>query len=64
MVKFLTWSLLGITELLPVELVDETSTYLAQTLYGMFLILGGVLLLNMMIALLSNTYQEVEVNFR
>ena len=64
MVKFLTWSLLGITELLPVELVDETSTSLAQTLYGMFLILGGVLLLNMMIALLSNTYQEVEVNFR
>ena len=64
MVRFLSWSLLGITELLPIEHVDEMSTSLAQIHYGMFLILGGVLLLNMMIALLSNTYQQVEVNFR
>ena len=64
MVKFLTWSLLGIAELDHIEYADETSKSLAQTIYGMFLILGGVLLLNMMIALLSNTYQRVEVNWK
>ena len=41
--------------------VDPTSTILAELLYAAFLVLGVVLLINMLIALLSNTYQKTEV---
>ena len=61
MVKHLTWSLLGIAELDPLDSVDSTSATLARLLFGAFLIMGVILLVNMMIALLSNTYQRVEV---
>ena len=61
MFKHLCWSLLGIAELDPLDSVDNASVTLAQLLFGAFLIMGVVLLVNMMIALLSNTYQRVEV---
>ena len=61
MVKHLTWSLLGIAELDPLDSVDSASVTLARLLFGAFLIMGVILLVNMMIALLSNTYQRVEV---
>jgi len=62
MVKHLTWSLLGIAELDPLDSVDSASVTLARFLFGVFLIMGVILLINMMIALLSNTYQRVEDN--
>ena len=62
MLEHLWWSLLGVADLDPLNSVDEPSVYLAHFLYALFLILGAVLLVNMMIALLSNTYQQVEVN--
>jgi hypothetical protein len=58
---YLSWSLLGITELDPLQSSDVASDFLANLLFGIFLILGAVMLMNMMIALLSNTYQKVEV---
>lgn len=61
MFKHLCWSLLGIAELDPLESVDNGSLILAKLLYATFLIMGVVLLVNMMIALLSNTFQRVEV---
>ena len=61
MFKHLCWSLLGIAELDPLDSVDGASVTLAQLLFGTFLIMGVLLLVNMMIALLSNTYQRVEV---
>ena len=61
MMKHLTWSLLGIAELDPLDSVDSASVTLVHFLYGAFLIMGVILLVNMMIALLSNTYQRVEV---
>ena len=61
MVRHLTWSLLGIAELDPLDSVDSASVTLAHFLFGVFLIMGVILLVNMMIALLSNTYQRVEV---
>ena len=64
MVKLLTWALLNIDDTLPDGHMDKISSPLAQIHYGIFTILGGILLMNMMIALLSNAYQEVEVNFR
>ena len=62
MVKHLCWSLLGIAELDPLDSVDSPSVTLARFLFGAFLVMGVILLINMMIALLSNTYQRVEVN--
>ena len=61
MVKHLCWSLLGIAEVDSLDSVDEPTIVLAQMLYAAYLVVAGILLINMMIALLSNTYQRVEV---
>ena len=45
----------------PMTSVDPPSDILAQIFFVAFLILGVVLLINMLIALLSNTYQKTEV---
>ncbi|KAJ7393952.1 hypothetical protein OS493_003621 [Desmophyllum pertusum] len=62
MFTHLCWSLLGIADLDPLDSVDSPSVTLARFLFGAFLIMGVILLVNMMIALLSNTYQRVEDN--
>lgn len=62
MVKHLCWSLLGIAEVDSLDSVDEPTIVLAQMLYAAYLVVAGILLINMMIALLSNTYQRVEDN--
>ena len=61
MVRHLCWSLLGIPDLSPFDSADHPSVTLARFMYGAFMIMGVILLVNMMIALLSNTYQQVEV---
>ena len=61
MLKHFLWSLLGIADLDPLDSVDSPSVILAYFLYGVFLIMAAILLINMMIALLSNTYQQVAV---
>ena len=61
MLKHFLWSLLGIADLDPLNSVDSTSVILAYFLYAVFLIMAVILLINMMIALLSNTYQQVAV---
>ena len=62
MITFLGWSLLGASEgFYPITSADFPSQTLAQILYAGFLIMGVVLLINMLIALLSNTYQRIEV---
>ena len=61
MLKHFLWSLLGIADLDPLDSVDNPSVILAYFLYGVFLIMAVILLINMMIALLSNTYQQVAV---
>ena len=43
------------------ESADDPSVILDNFLYGAFLVMGVILLINMMIALLSNTYQKVQV---
>ena len=57
----LGWSLLGLADLDRLNSVDNPSVSLVHVLYSFFLILAVVLLVNMMIALLSNTYQQVQV---
>ncbi|XP_048578368.1 uncharacterized protein LOC116618328 [Nematostella vectensis] len=61
-VRHLIWSLLGRVDLESLESSDGSSELLARVLYGLFLIMGVLMLMNMMIALLSNTYQQVEDN--
>ena len=57
------WTLLGVSDDFdPMKSFDLPSMTLAQILLALFLIMGVVLLINMLIALLSNTYQRIEVN--
>lgn len=59
--KHLCWSLLGLAELDPLDSIDHTSMTIAHFLFGVFLVVGVILLVNMMIALLNNTYEKVLV---
>ena len=62
MAQHLSWSCLGISGLEQLDSVDRPSVSLSYLLYGLFLIMVVILLVNMMIALLSNTYNRVEVH--
>jgi len=65
MFTHLGWSLLGVTRKYdPLSSADLPSVILARFLYAAFLVLAVVLLINMLIALLSNTYQRTEDNSR
>ena len=56
------WSLLGISDAFdPMASVDAPSETIAQIFYAGFFIMGVILLVNMLIALLSNTYQRIQV---
>ena len=61
--RHLCWSLLGDVDVDPLESADGPSVTLVNFLYGAFLVMGVILLINMMIALLSNTYQKVQVGY-
>ena len=64
MFSHLGWSLLGRSEDSDtMTSVDPPSVLLARIFYAFFLIVGVVLLINMLIALLSNTYKKIEVKF-
>ena len=59
----LSWSLLEIEQdFNPLDSVDTPSVTLATWFYAAFLFIGVILLVNMLIALLSNTYKRVEVS--
>ncbi|XP_068706213.1 uncharacterized protein [Montipora foliosa] len=62
MVRHLCWSLLGAVDVDFLESADGPSVTLVNFLYGVFLVMGVILLINMMIALLSDTYQKVQDN--
>ena len=57
----LIWSVFGLTNLEKMESHDELSTAVVGVLYVMFLILSVIMLVNMLVALLTNTYNKVEV---
>ncbi|KAJ7358638.1 hypothetical protein OS493_022070 [Desmophyllum pertusum] len=62
-ITHLFWTLLGASEETePVTSVDVPSVTLARLLYATFHIFGVILLFNMLIALLSNTYQRTQDN--
>ena len=57
----LIWSVFGLTNLETMESHDKLSTAVVGVLYVMFLILSVIMLVNMLVALLTNTYNKVEV---
>ena len=64
-VTHLAWSLLDLSEgLTPLKSADSFSETLALLLYAGYLVLALILLINMLIALLSNTYQRVQVRIQ
>ena len=63
MAKHLAWSCLGMTGLEALDSIDHPTMTLSYLLYSLFLIMVVILLVNMMIALLSNTYEQVQVRF-
>lgn len=61
--KHLSWSLLELSDGLDVfKSADSVSETLARMLFAAYLIMALILLINMLIALLSNTYQRVQDN--
>ncbi|CAH3162466.1 unnamed protein product, partial [Pocillopora meandrina] len=62
MAKHHGWSLLGLVDLDSLNSVDNPSVSLIHVLYSFFLIMAVVFLVHMMVALLSNTYQQVQDN--
>ncbi|XP_022792235.1 short transient receptor potential channel 2-like [Stylophora pistillata] len=62
MATHLGWSLLHLANLDAFNSVDGPSVSLIHVLYCFFLIMAVILLANMMIALLSNSYQRVQDN--
>ena len=61
MFRHLGFSLVGLSELHPVSSVDLPADALGQVLYAAFLIWGVILLINMLIALLTQTYEQTQV---
>ena len=61
MFRHLGFSLVGLSEFHPVWSADLPAEALGQILYAAFLIWGVILLINMLIALLSHTYEQTEV---
>ena len=61
MAKYHGWSLLGLVDLDSLNSVDNPSVSLIHVLYSFFLIMAVIFLVHMMVALLSNTYQQVQV---
>ncbi|XP_078359537.1 short transient receptor potential channel 5-like [Oculina patagonica] len=58
----LIWSVFGLTELETMESHDQLTAVVVGVLYVMFLILSVIMLVNMLVALLTNTYNKVETN--
>nr|XP_058970450.1 short transient receptor potential channel 4-like isoform X1 [Pocillopora verrucosa] len=58
----LVWSVFGLTNLETMKSHGELSSAVVGVLYVLFLILSVIMLINMLVALLTNTYQKVETN--
>ena len=57
----LFWSLFGLVDLNSFEAEQSTETAIGLILLALWLILAVIVLLNMLIALISNTFQSVQV---
>ena len=62
----LYWTLFGFTELSTLGLAPQhvLAEMIGTVLYGMYLVIGVLILLNALIGMLSNTYNSVDVRRR
>ena len=60
-VKILFWALFGLIELDSFEAESDTETAVGTALLALWLVLAVIVLLNMLIALISNAFQRVQV---
>lgn len=58
----LIWSVFGLTDLEKMESQEQLSSTVVGVLYVVFLIISVIMLVNMLVALLTNTYDKVETN--
>ena len=58
----LIWSVFGLTDLEKMESQEQLSSTVVGVLYVLFLIISVIMLVNMLVALLTNTYDKVEVS--
>ncbi|XP_065839479.1 short transient receptor potential channel 4-like isoform X4 [Oscarella lobularis] len=61
-VKILFWALFGLIELDSFEAESDTETAVGTALLALWLVLAVIVLLNMLIALISNAFQRVQDN--
>ena len=61
-VKILFWALFGLIELESFKAERGAETSVGMTLLALWLVLAVIVLLNMLIALISNAFQRVQVN--
>ena len=60
--KILFWSLFGMIELSSFEAERDLETGVGTVLLALWLVLAVIVLLNMLIALISDAFQKVQVN--
>ena len=60
--KILFWSLFGMIELSSFEAERDLETAVGTGLLALWLVLAVIVLLNMLIALISDAFQKVQVN--
>ena len=58
----LIWSVFGLSDLEKLESQEQLSSTVAAILYMVFLIFSVIMLVNMLVALLTKTYDKVEVS--
>ena len=59
----LIWSVFGLTDLDKMHSSTSSASHAALVLYLAFLILSVIMLINMLVALLTNTYDNVKVRY-
>ena len=60
--KILFWSLFGMIDLSSFEAERDLETAVGTILLALWLVLAVIVLLNMLIALISDAFQKVQVN--
>lgn len=58
----LIWSVFGLTDLEQMETHTALTSNISAILYLIFLVLSVIMLVNMLVALLTNTYDSVTVS--
>lgn len=63
-IQFLFWTMFGVVNKEYVDMPDyPVAEFVGRILYGIFTLLIVIVLLNMFIAMITNSYQKIEVSY-